>query len=261
LKPFVRPAAADGRGLKLLGAAAAALSLGHLLPATCAWRSGRITLVPGLAGVGDSAHVALTFDDGPDPRFTPRVLEILADLGWRATFFMLGCQVRRNPVLAKEVAAAGHEIGVHGCEHSNHLRHSPAWIARDMAQGARLIAEVTGEPPRWFRPPYGALSGSSLLAARKLGLRPVLWTTWGRDWRSGVTASEVVHDVERTWCPGATVLLHDSDVTSAPQSCEATIEALPILAERWAAQRLSVGSLGQHHLHELGLFRSPGSPS
>jgi peptidoglycan/xylan/chitin deacetylase (PgdA/CDA1 family) len=108
------------------------------------------------------------------------------------------------------------------------------------------IAELTGTQPQWFRPPYGALSTSTLIAARRAGLAPVLWTTWGRDWRSEATPGSIVDDVSSTLVPGATVLLHDSDCTSAPGSWKATLAALPTLAEAWEAAGLVVGPLVEH---------------
>jgi peptidoglycan/xylan/chitin deacetylase (PgdA/CDA1 family) len=192
--------------------------------------------------------VALTFDDGPDASSTPAFLDTLDRLGWRATFFFLGAQVRRYPGLAAEVAARGHEVAVHGERHVSHLRRP--WPLpgphTDVARACGIIAEATGTEPRWFRPPYGALSTSSLLAARRSRLHTVLWTTWGRDWRADATADTVAATIEATWHPGATVLLHDSDLTSAPGSWRAALEALPLLAEQWDRDGLAVGPLADH---------------
>jgi peptidoglycan/xylan/chitin deacetylase (PgdA/CDA1 family) len=190
--------------------------------------------------------VALTFDDGPDPVSTPAFLDELDRLGWRATFFLLGSMVRRAPSLTVELAARGHEIGVHGEEHVSHLRRTPAAILDDVRRGRDVVAEIAGVEPRWFRPPYGTLSGGSLQAARRLGLQTVLWTTWGRDWRSEATAATVVADVTEGLRPGATVLLHDSDCTSAPESWRAALGALPGLAEVFASRDLMVGPLADH---------------
>jgi peptidoglycan/xylan/chitin deacetylase (PgdA/CDA1 family) len=192
--------------------------------------------------------VALTFDDGPDPGSTPLILDALDGFGWKATFFCLGSQVERSPELAVEIVGRGHELGAHGYLHTSHLRRPIPWAVRDLRRAERLLEDVTGQRLRWFRPPYGALSASSVVAARSSGLQTVLWTTWGRDWREDATGDTVAHDVTRTFYPGATVLLHDSDITSAPGSWKATLDALPILAERWAAQGLSVGPLGEHGL-------------
>ncbi len=117
-----------------------------------------------------------------------------------------------------------------------------------MARARDSIADATGVAPRWFRPPYGALSGGSLAAARRLGLQPVLWTTWGRDWRAEATPATVVADIAEGLRPGATVLLHDSDCTSAPESWRATLGALEPMAELFADRGLRVGPLADHGL-------------
>jgi peptidoglycan/xylan/chitin deacetylase (PgdA/CDA1 family) len=230
------------------GAFVAGAAIGHLLPAVTTWRGLRCWATPGLAGVGQPDHVALTFDDGPDPLSTPAILEQLDRLDWRATFFLLGPMVRRSPELARELAARGHEIGVHGDEHRSHLHRTPGAIRDDVARARDSIAEATGVEPVWFRPPYGALSAGSLAAARRLGLQTVLWTTWGRDWRAEATAATVVADVSDGLRPGATVLLHDSDCTSAPDSWRATLGALAPMADLFAGRGLTVGPLGEHGL-------------
>jgi peptidoglycan/xylan/chitin deacetylase (PgdA/CDA1 family) len=107
------------------------------------------------------------------------------------------------------------------------------------------IAEVTGVRPRWFRPPYGVLSGGTLWAARELGLTPVLWTAWGRDWLAGPPVY-VVTEVMRTLRDGGTVLLHDSDCTSRPGSWRSTVGALPMLSEQVRARGLEVRTLADH---------------
>jgi peptidoglycan/xylan/chitin deacetylase (PgdA/CDA1 family) len=232
-----------GGGAVVVGAA-----LGHVLPAVTTWRGLRCWATPGLAGVGQADHVALTFDDGPDPESTPAILDQLDRLGWQATFFLLGPMVRRAPALAAELSARGHEIGVHGDEHRSHLHRTPGAIHDDVARARDSIAAATGEAPRWFRPPYGALSAGSLTAAHQLGLQTVLWTTWGRDWRAEATAATVVADVAGWLRPGATVLLHDSDCTSAPESWRATLGALAPMADLFATRGLTVGTLGDHGL-------------
>ena len=230
----------------LVAGAAGSLALAQLLPATSSLRWARNRFMPRLAGVGAPGHIALTFDDGPDQCSTPAFLDTLDELGWRATFFMLASMAQQAPDVAAEVARRGHEVAVHGSVHSNHLRRGPGWVADDMVKARDLIAELAGVLPRWARPPYGALSASTLYAARRAQLRPVLWTTWGRDWRDGATRETIADDVSATLVPGATVLLHDSDCTSAAGSWKATLAALPLLAERWEAEGLAVGRLSDH---------------
>jgi peptidoglycan/xylan/chitin deacetylase (PgdA/CDA1 family) len=191
--------------------------------------------------------VALTFDDGPDPEGTPAVLAGLAALGWTATFFLLGSQTRRHPEIARELVRAGHEIALHGDEHRNHLLRDPRWIGRDLARATATVTEVTGVRPRWFRPPYGVLSGGSLRATARLGLTPVLWTAWGKDWLPS-TPERVVDHLRRDLRPGGTLLLHDSDCTSTPGSWRATAAALPLLAEELDRRALTARPLRDHLL-------------
>jgi peptidoglycan/xylan/chitin deacetylase (PgdA/CDA1 family) len=255
LSPFL-PARRSARVAVVAGSGLAAGAVVHLLPGVATLRRFRCAFLPTLAGVGSPAHVALTFDDGPDPKSTPAFLDALDGLrhpvsgqaGWKATFFLLGDQVQRHPDLAAEVRRRGHELAVHGCAHHNHLRRSAHWASADLQRAVELIGEATGQAPRWFRPPYGALAASSLVAARRQHLPVVLWTSWGRDWQAEATPETVVANIAASWHAGATVLLHDSDVTSAPGSWRAALGALPILAERWTHQGLAVGPLGEHGL-------------
>ncbi|HEX9545875.1 MAG TPA: polysaccharide deacetylase family protein, partial [Acidimicrobiales bacterium] len=116
----------------------------------------------------------------------------------------------------------------------------------DVARARDVIGDSTGVEPHWFRPPYGTLSGGSLTAARQLGLQTVLWTTWGRDWRPDATARTVVDDVAEGLSPGGTVLLHDSDCTSAPGSWRSAVGALPSLDSLFCERGLTVGPLADH---------------
>jgi peptidoglycan-N-acetylglucosamine deacetylase len=224
----------------------ATAGVAHLLPGTVAWRSARCRLLPRLSGVGAPGHVALTFDDGPDPIATPPILEALESLGWRATFFCLGSQARRSPGLVRELVARGHEVGVHGDFHTSHLRRPSTWTVPDLQRARDTINDLTGVAPRWFRPPYGAVAASTLVAAHRSGLQLVLWTSWGIDWKPDATGATVAANVLRTLRPGATVLLHDSDILSAPGSWQATLAALPLLAAAWGEAGLTVGPLREH---------------
>ena len=226
-----------------------AVVAGHAGPALSAVAGNgmRRALLPRLAGAGRADHVALTFDDGPDRASTPAFLAALDDVGWRATFFMLGRMVDADPGLAREVADAGHEIALHGYEHVSHLRRAPGRVDDDLRRGFDAVAGATGRRPVWFRPPYGHVSTGTALAARRLGLRTVLWSAWGRDWTARATPATVARTVGRGLRPGATVLLHDSDCTSAPGAWRSALGALPRLAELVAARGgLAVGPLADH---------------
>jgi peptidoglycan/xylan/chitin deacetylase (PgdA/CDA1 family) len=237
-------------------ALAGAMALGgagllHAAPSLVAVPGFRLRFSPRLAGIGRGDHIALTFDDGPDSASTPSVLAALDRLGWHATFFMLGAMVERAPALAAEVAAAGHEVAVHGHIHLSELRRPPRRVLEDLRRARGVIAEATGCAPAWFRPPYGIATSSGLWAARRAGIPMVLWTCWGRDWRIEATADSIVADIETDLRPGATVLLHDSDCTSEPGSWRATVDALPRLAERWEGSGWQVGALRDHGLGDL----------
>jgi len=225
---------------------AAAAAAAHAAPALAGVSPLGIRFTPALVGRGRPDHVALTFDDGPDGATTPAFLEALDDLGWKATFFMLGTRVREARALVGEVAAAGHEIGVHGDEHRNMLRRMPGAAADDIRRGRDAIADCTGAEPLWFRPPFGILSLAALRGARRVGLSTVLWTSWGRDWRRDATPRSITDDVLRRYVNGGTVLLHDTDGESYPGSWQNTLGALPLLAEAFVSRGLQVGTVGDH---------------
>ena len=223
-----------------------ALALAHAGPTLTGWDRLRTVLWPRVAGVGRLDGVALTFDDGPDPEGTPAVLARLDALGWTATFFLLGSQVRRFPEQAEALVAAGHEIAVHGDIHHSHLFRGPGDVAADLRRAVATIRDVTGVRPRFFRPPYGVVTTGTLRAARRAGVQPVLWTSWGKDWQAASTPERVVRKLSRTLDPGATLLLHDSDCTSTPGSWRATAACLPLLADELARRGLAVRPLGAH---------------
>ena len=210
--------------------------VGYLLPGLAgAWPALR-----GPLGIEDRTAsgrgYALTFDDGPHPQGTPAVLEILARERVRATFFLVGEQVLRNPALAREIADAGHGIGLHCHRHRNLLRLTPRQVREDIARAHEVIAAHTGRSPQLYRPPYGLLNASALRLARARGWRTLLWSHWGRDWEARATPASIAARVTDGADEGAVLLLHDADDYSAPGSWRRTAAALPrvlqILAER-----------------------------
>jgi peptidoglycan/xylan/chitin deacetylase (PgdA/CDA1 family) len=218
----------------------------HLVPSVAAIGPLRRAVLPALCGISAADHVALTFDDGPDPRSTPQFLDVLAARDVRATFFVLGTQLSAHPELGRRIADSGHELAVHGWSHRPHLLRGPRATAADLRRARDLVASVGGERPRYWRPPHGIATGAGLVAARQLGLRPVLWTVDGRDWRADATGDSVAGAVTAGLRPGAVVLLHDSDVRSAPGSWRSTLAALPRLLDACAERGLAVGPLREH---------------
>ncbi len=218
----------------------------HAAPAALAIGPVRRRFAPGLSGVGDPGHVALTFDDGPHPEATPAFLDLLDVAGVRATFFLIGRDLEENPELGRAIVAAGHEIGVHGYEHRMLLGRTPRATVTDLSRAREAVIAVTGTTPRWWRPPYGMAGTAALVAARRFKLTPVLWTTWGRDWTPRATPDRIHRTVRRRLAGGGTILLHDSDHYGTPRSWESTLESLPGLLSLCRARGLDVGPLREH---------------
>jgi peptidoglycan/xylan/chitin deacetylase (PgdA/CDA1 family) len=226
--------------------AAATALVAHAVPALTTYGPARNRVLPGLAAVGDPGHVALTFDDGPDPASTPLFLDLLAARDVTATFFLLGSMAERAPGLVREMAAAGHEIAVHGWHHRNLLLRGPRSTHDDLARARDYLGALTGTAPTLFRPPYGVMTAGAHLAARRLGLRPTLWTSWGEDWTAHATADSVFREVTKDLRGGGTILLHDSDCTAKPLAWTSTLGALPALLDHCAERGLGVGPLREH---------------
>jgi peptidoglycan-N-acetylglucosamine deacetylase len=196
-----------------------------------------------------SGAVALTFDDGPHPQGTPAVLGVLAAHGARATFFMVGEQVERDHGLAREVAAAGHAVALHGYRHRNVLRVGPRALARDLDRGAALIARATGRGVDRYRPPYGIFSPAALVIARRRDWTPTLWSRWGRDWRRSTTPTRIAATATRGLRAGDVVLLHDADHYNARGSWRRTVAALPFVLDAIAAAGLRPVALEREQRH------------
>src|SRR5207302_10177891 len=157
-----------------------------------------------------------TFDDGPDPVSTPRVLDVLEELNVRVTFFLVGEQVRRSPALARDVLARGHEVACHGYHHRNHLARTPADTHADLTRARALIEDVCGVGIGWFRPPYGVFNMTSWRTAADLGWDRVLWSRWARDWEPKATPESVVARSTDGLEDGEILLLHYVDPYLAP---------------------------------------------
>jgi peptidoglycan/xylan/chitin deacetylase (PgdA/CDA1 family) len=236
------------RAVSTLAAAAAGVALAHAAPSVAFLRTLRYHAMPGFSGLGREDHVALTFDDGPSPRSTPLFLEILAKYGIKATFFVCGRELAKYPTLGQDIVNGGHEIAVHGWDHRCMLWRTPRATFRELARTRDLIEGVTGVRPRFFRAPYGVFSTASLIAARKLSLTPIVWTTWGFDWTSHCTPESVLATVTKNLDGGGTILLHDADEFGTRDAWQAALTALPALFSHCEAKNLTLGPLRDHGL-------------
>ena len=155
--------------------------------------------------------VSLTFDDGPDPRWTPMVLDLLAAHGARATFFMLGSGVTAHPDVARDVVAAGHEVASHGWDHRDMTLLEQDALMTDLRRTHDAIVAHTGVAPRLVRPPWGRIDSPGLFAASELGYDVALWS---HHLPTDGAAAKVDHDIA-TASPGMIVLCHDGRGTPA----------------------------------------------
>lgn len=152
--------------------------------------------------------IFLTFDDGPDEEWTPRILDALAAARTRATFFVVGQAVRAAPSLLRRVAAEGHGIGNHSYAHRHPWTMRDADARREVRDGAAAIADALGEPARLFRPPHGRLRRCMVDEAAQSGQRTVLWSLSAVDWGPLGRAPRIAARLRRT-APGDIVLMHD----------------------------------------------------
>lgn len=156
----------------------------------------------------ESGRCFLTFDDGPDPLWTPAVLEVLAEARVRATFFVLGQTVRGQATLMRETRAAGHTIGNHSFSHRHPWLLSRQAATNEVRDGADAIADVLGERPTWYRPPHGRLTPAVLDAAHETGHRVALWSVSAVDWGPLATPQRILSRL-RMLSAGDVVLMHD----------------------------------------------------
>jgi peptidoglycan/xylan/chitin deacetylase (PgdA/CDA1 family) len=152
--------------------------------------------------------VALTYDDGPDPVGTPAVLEALASLGLKATFFQLAYRAERYPELVRAVLDEGHEIALHGVDHTRLTTVPKGEVRALLEDGRTRLSKVAGHEVRMFRPPYGSQSPATYLATRRAGLMPVVWGPSVRDWVDGAAPDVAARGLTGLH-PGSIMLMHD----------------------------------------------------
>jgi peptidoglycan/xylan/chitin deacetylase (PgdA/CDA1 family) len=176
-----------------------------------------------LHGPTDRKAAALTFDDGPDNEWTPRVLTVLARYKVTATFTCVGEMVQQNPAMLKRIFRAGHEIENHSWNHPNFTKISVSEAKEQIEQTNMLIQRIVGVTPRFFRPPYGAINEQVIQEVVSLGMRILYWSVDSLDW-SGLTREQVAANVLGHAAPGAIILMH---CAGGRGGLADTVEALP----------------------------------
>ena len=192
------------------------------------------------SGPTDRPLVALTFDDGPDPLTTPRVIDLLARYGVQATFFVIGERAAEHPALISRLVAAGHQVENHSHRHSWATAFGPvARLVADFSQAQQSIVGAGAAQPRFFRAPIGILSPPIMEAVERLGLQLVGWSAKARDGWASTTVEAALARLEPALQPGAILLLHDgserrsNQVTTRPTIApEALEQLLPLLRTR-----------------------------
>lgn len=194
---------------------------------------------PTLVAGSNPAEFALTYDDGPNDRHTPQLLDLLAEHNVRATFFVIGNFVQERPDLVKRIHAAGHVIGNHTTSHPWLPLLAPRRVSNELAFCNATIEEATGARVRFFRPPHGARRPDILRIARSLGLTPVLWNAMGYDWRRGRSATRIAESLMRGIARnqqrgrGSNLLLHDGGHTRMGADRSRSIEATRMILTRY----------------------------
>lgn len=188
-------------------------------------------------GPAGSPAIALTFDDGPVPGVTERILDALRTHGLHATFFMIGEKVAAAPELATRVLQEGHELGHHTYTHRKLTELSDAEVEAELEKTDAIFQKIFGHRAEWFRPPFGALRQDQAARVRKHGMKVAMWSVDSEDWRGGA-GSEVTERILTHLHPGAILLCHDVPVTAG--SIEITLARLLEL------KRYQFGTLANH---------------
>lgn len=183
-------------------------------------------------------ELALTFDDGPNPIWTPRLLDLLADYGVRATFFLLGSYAEHQPGLVRRIAAEGHVIGNHSWSHPNLALTAANRVTEELKRASDTLEQIAGAPVRYFRPPFGARRPFVLRAARGLGMVPVLWNVMTSDWKNPSAdsiASRLAGSIDRAQRSGraANIVLHDGGHVKRAADRGPSVGAVGLLVQRY----------------------------
>jgi peptidoglycan-N-acetylglucosamine deacetylase len=223
------------RGMEPWSIAAGAAGGALALSAVAAWGAmapSSQLYGPTIRTIDDPGAIALTFDDGPNPTMTPKLLDLLEKYGARATFFMIGRHVRAFPQIAADAVARGHVVANHTETHPNLAILSSRRIADELARCRDAISSATGRESRWMRPPFGGRGPTLNSTAHASGIDGiVMWSRWAWDWKPQQPARVIQH-LQRVR-GGDIVLLHDGDHRRLHGDRRHTLAALEHWLPRW----------------------------
>jgi peptidoglycan/xylan/chitin deacetylase (PgdA/CDA1 family) len=204
----------------------AAITTAGLLP-RCQWLGRTLTRLPAAAAA--CGEISLTIDDGPDPRVTPAVLDLLDAHGARASFFCIGRRARRFPELCREIVARGHSVENHGQQHrASFSFHGARWMEDEIKAGQESLSDITGVAPRFFRPPAGLRNPFLDPVLARLDLRLAAWSRRAYDTRDG-RPDAVSRKLSRGLAAGEILLLHDGNAARTRNGQAVILETLPQL--------------------------------
>jgi peptidoglycan-N-acetylglucosamine deacetylase len=229
-----------GTAIGVLGGTAAAVGLGWATMDPLSQLYGRTFL--GTPGHGK--RLVLTYDDGPNDPHTPRLLDVLAKHGVKATFFMIGSYVEKRPDIARDVAAAGHEIGNHTWSHPNLIWCSSSRVRQELERTSKILSDTVGPHSTLFRTPFGGRRPASLRVVKKLGMTPIMWSVAGNDWILP-TAEAIAQKVWSGVRGGDVILLHDGSHRGFGWDRAATVDATDLLIQRAKSEGYSFCTVGE----------------
>ena len=182
------------------------------------------------SGTVHDKWIALTFDDGPYPPYTDRLLDVLKAKRVHATFFLVAEQAQQYPELVQRMTAEGHTVGLHAFRHRDFLKLTEEEKRKDLEQGKNLLRDITGKNPVYWRPPHGFRDFSVMETAVAQSLTVVNWSVIPRDW-TGIDSQEIYRRVMDKAEDGSIVLLHDGDSPGYKASRQATVDAVAPLID------------------------------
>jgi len=216
-------------GMVFLGYAILPTLIAHFLHIGVHWQSDR-----------NSDKVALTFDDGPHPIYTPQILDILNKYNARATFFVVGKHAEKYPDLVRRIISEGHALGIHGYRHKFAWMLDPVSSIQEIKKGDEVIRKIIGNAPFLFRPVWSVFNLSSLIYLWLNREKAILWSFFARDWEIWATSDSIFNNVMRQIKSGSVVVFHDrcTKPCAAEDGPAKTIQALPKILESIQARGL-----------------------